>query len=164
MPTIALDLGCGDIPQNPYHADQVFGIDLNGTPAGPIFQADLILEPIPFGDETLDFVTAFDFIEHVPRLIYLDGVRRHPFVVLMNEVSRVLKPGGGFFSHTPSFPHPEAFQDPTHVNIITPQTFCYFDCQHRLNHYGKMYGARGNLRMQRQDWNGPWLQTWMVKV
>ena len=44
----------------------------------------------------------------------------------MNEIYRVLKPGGLFYASTPAFPSPEAFQDPTHVNIITDGTHEYF--------------------------------------
>ena len=44
----------------------------------------------------------------------------------MSEIYRVLKPGGIFFSCTPVYPHPEAFSDPTHVNIMTRETFDYF--------------------------------------
>ncbi len=49
-----------------------------------------------------------------------------PFLELMNDVHRVLiKPGGLFFSSTPSYPWPMAFADPTHVNIMTEETIVH---------------------------------------
>ena len=122
---------------------------------------DLALEDIPFDSEYFDFVTAFDFIEHVPRVIY-NPTRRYPFVELMNEVYRVLKVGGMFFSSTPAYPHPAAFQDPTHVNIITAETFpMYFDDKAR---WAAMYGFKGAFKLHTQVWNGQHLETALTKV
>jgi len=48
----------------------------------------------------------------------------------MNECYRVLKKDGVFLSMTPIYPYLGAFQDPTHVNIITVDTFTnYFSNQ-----------------------------------
>jgi SAM-dependent methyltransferase len=122
MTTKSLDLGCGSNPRNPFGADEVFGVDLDGNPEKGIKKADLAIERIPFDNEVFDYVTAYDFIEHVPRTIYLPE-RRNPFVELMSDAYRVLKMGGTFLSLTPAYPYAPAFQDPTHVNIITTDTF-----------------------------------------
>jgi SAM-dependent methyltransferase len=45
---------------------------------------------------------------------------------LMDEVWRVLKPGGVFRSWTPMYPHPEVFQDPTHLSVWTIKSMDYF--------------------------------------
>ena len=50
----------------------------------------VVLTGMPFPDQFFDFVTAHDFLEHIPRLIY-SPARRLPFVELMNEIWRVLK-------------------------------------------------------------------------
>ena len=156
--TKALDLGCGTQPKNPFGADEVFGVDVRDI--GNIRRADLVVEPIPFGDAEFEFVTAHDFLEHVPRLIYAPS-RRYPFVELMNEIWRVLKPGGQFLSVTPAFPHAAAFQDPTHVNIITEQTFpLYFD---NTNCWAAMYGFTGKFRVKEQGWREPHLLTILIK-
>jgi len=122
--TKSLDLGCGINPKNTFNADEVFGIDYGGRNDLPanIRLADLAIEPIPFEDDSFEFVTAHDFIEHIPRVLYVPE-RRNPFVDLMSEVYRVLKMGGTFLSLTPAYPHTSAFIDPTHVNIITEGTF-----------------------------------------
>jgi hypothetical protein len=156
-----LDLGCGDVPRNPFHADELYGVDVRDNLAGNIKSADLVIEPIPFGNESFDYLTAYDFIEHVPRIIYAPR-RRHAFIEVMNEIHRVLKPGGLFLSHTPAYPHGVAFRDPTHVNIITEETFpFYFDDQIR---WGSIYGFKGAFKLRHQEWRGPHLITVMQKV
>ncbi|WP_140628797.1 glycosyltransferase [Methylibium rhizosphaerae] len=156
-----LDLGCGDVPRNPFHADDLCGVDVRSDLSGNIRSADLVLGPIPFDDESFDYVTAFDFIEHVPRIVYAPH-RRHPFVEVMNEVHRVLKPGGLFLSHTPAYPHGVAFRDPTHVNIITEETFpIYFDDESRA---ASIYGFNGAFKIRLQRWQGPHLLTVLQKT
>lgn len=149
-PTKSLDLGCGHFPRNPFKASEVFGVDVRTNQAHPnIVGADLVTEKIPFPDHFFDCITAFDFIEHIPRVVYLPE-RRLPFVELMNEVYRCLKPGGLFLSLTPAFPKPQAFQDPTHVNIITEETFSYyFDDPNR---WASMYGFSGSFKVEQQRW------------
>jgi hypothetical protein len=147
-----LDLGCGDKPRNPFHADELYGVDVRDNLAGNIKSADLVIEPIPFADDSFDYLTAYDFIEHVPRIIYAPK-RRHAFVEVMNEIHRVLKPGGLFLSHTPAYPHGEVFRDPTHVNIITDETFpLYFDDETR---WASIYGFKGAFKVRLQEWRGP---------
>jgi SAM-dependent methyltransferase len=159
--TKTLDLGCGGSPRNIFNADEIYGIDVREDLDKNIICADLIVEPIPFPDQFFEFVTAFDFLEHVPRLIYVPH-RRNAFVEVMNEIWRVLKPGGQFLSFTPAFPHGPAFRDPTHVNIITEETFpLYFDS---TNRWGATYGFVGSFDIVSQEWRGPHLLTIMRKV
>jgi SAM-dependent methyltransferase len=149
-PSKSLDLGCGPIPRNPYGADHVFGIGLVGEETDFLKIADLVIQPIPFEDSSIDFVTANDFLEHVPRLTYINGIRIHPFIELMNEIHRVLKPGGVFLAHTPAYPKQEAFQDPTHVNIISENTIQYF-AGHSIETC-RSYGFRGEFEISKQEW------------
>jgi SAM-dependent methyltransferase len=159
--TSTLDLGCGTHPRNPFSAQVICGVDVREDLEAGIKCADLAIEPIPFGDESFDYVTAYDFIEHIPRVIYVPQ-RRNAFVELMNEVHRVLKTGGLFLSLTPAYPHAEAFQDPTHVNIITDKTFpAYFD---HVNRWGAGYGFKGAFIVCLQEWRGPHLLTVLKKI
>jgi hypothetical protein len=67
--TKTLDLGCGASPKNPFNANEVYGIDLRNSPDERIRFADLSIDPIPHADEMFDFVSAYDFIEHIPRVL-----------------------------------------------------------------------------------------------
>jgi SAM-dependent methyltransferase len=157
----SLDLGCGSKPRNPFQAKNFYGIDLSNHEFEFIKVADLAVEPIPFSDNQFDYITAFDFIEHIPRVIY-NPTRKFPFVMLMNEIHRCLKPNGFFLSHTPAYPHQPLFRDPTHVNYITEETFpIYFD---NINQHAQIYGFTGSFKVIKQGWNGFSLVTLLQKT
>ena len=96
-----LDVGCGDgtfaaLVKNKYQ--EVYGVDLSAEAIRrargkgvKVFQVDLNSQPLPFELDCFDTVTCLDVIEHVfdPR-------------VLLEEIYRVLKPGGEGFITTPN--------------------------------------------------------------
>lgn len=144
-----LDLGCGRFPRNPYARRHLSGVDIRPLQEAEGFDyrvANLILEPIPYPDNSFLSVSAFDFIEHIPRIFPGDGGTVFPFVRLMDEIWRVLAPGGRLYALTPAFPAPEAFTDPTHVNIITDKTHTYFCGEKPM---GRMYGFKGRFKALR---------------
>ena len=148
-----LDLGCGNRPRNPFACPELYGVDIRDSLSAPgvvrIVAANLSLQPIPFDDGFFDSLSAYDFLEHVPRaaLDYASGTTHFPFVELMNEVWRVLRPGGIFYAVTPAFPHEKAFRDPTHVNVLAAKSHRYFTRPQLL---GRMYGFGGEFRLSRQ--------------
>lgn len=150
FPDRHLDLGCGDAPRNPYGRAQLCGIDIR-APDGDVGHehrtANLVVAPIPYPDDSFGSVSAYDFIEHVPR-IFPDGQggTRFPFIELMNEIWRVLAHDGRMYALTPAFPHTDAFVDPTHVNIITDDSHAYF-CGPKPD--GRMYGFHGHFEIVR---------------
>lgn len=146
LESATLDLGCGAAPRNPFEATAQWGIDIREDLDNKIKSVDLTINPIPFEDGTFNYITAFDFIEHVPRIIYAPNCR-FPFIQLMNEIWRTLKVGGIFFSFTPVYPFKSAFCDPTHVNFITEETFGYFNDSTRL---ATMYGFTGAFKVLEQ--------------
>jgi len=159
-----LDLGCGLQPRNPFQAEAVHGVDIRGESGSNIVAADVFNDPIPFNNEYFNYVTAYDFIEHVPRTSCEQGTTRFPFVQLMDEVWRVLKPGGLFMSYTPAFPSQQVFQDPTHVNTISENTFPLYFCQTQDNQpLARMYGFRSSFRLISQEWSNFYLITLMAK-
>ena len=149
-----LDLGCGSKPRNPYNCAELYGVDIREDVSASgvvrIMAANLSLHPIPFADNYFDSLSAYDFLEHVPRaaLDYAAGITHFPFVELMNEVWRVLRPGGVFYAVTPAYPHEKAFRDPTHVNVLAAKSHRYFTTPHLL---GNMYGFSGEFQLIRQN-------------
>jgi SAM-dependent methyltransferase len=153
MTTRHLDLGCGATPRNPYGCDELHIVDVVESPgieATRLRIANLSIEPIPHQSSSFDSVSAFDFLEHVPRVLTTADGRstRFPFIELMNEIHRVLAPGGRLYALTPAYPSGEAFQDPTHVNFITDQTWRYF-CGEPPE--GRGYGFTGQFRLIRNE-------------
>ncbi len=102
-------------------------IDLGGRLGCPpgyrsldLHDADLVHDVtrgLPFPDSSIGVIRAYDFLEHVP-----------PAHVgpLMNEIYRVLVPGGWLLSRTPSTDGRGAFQDPTHVSFWNENSFWYY--------------------------------------
>jgi SAM-dependent methyltransferase len=129
-----LDMGCGNRIRNPYQAEELYGVDFESNlPPESFRKADLSLDPLPFENGFFDSVSAYDVLEHIPRVVCVSapeapsGMKtRNCFIQLMNEVWRVLKPGGRFYAVTPAYPSEKAFIDPTHVNFITYRTHHYF--------------------------------------
>ena len=154
MVTRHLDLGCGGVPRNPYRRDEAHGIDIAlaaGLDERLFRRANLSVEPIPHADASFESVSAFDFFEHVPRVLGTADSRgtRFPFIELMNEIHRILKPGGRLWALTPAYPSAETFQDPTHVNIITERTHRYFT---EPEFGASIYGFSGRFRAIRVQW------------
>ena len=155
----SLDLGCGAVVKNPFSASEVFGADIRDDVNKNVLKCNLILEDLPFGDNSLNFCTAFDVLEHIPRQIFIEGELIFPFINLMNEIYRILKKDGLFFHTTPAYPSKFAFQDPTHVNIITEDTFPIYFCSTSFNKWlssnipaAKMYNFNGDFEMIDSAW------------
>jgi SAM-dependent methyltransferase len=153
IPNTHLDIGCGDFPRNPYRKENLYGLDIRNieNKNHVIFkQANLNFEKIPFEDNFFGSISAFDYLEHIPRVLVTEqGQTRFPFIEIMNEIWRVLANGGKFYTLTPCYPAPQAFQDPTHVNFITESTHQYFCGE---NPEGIMYGFNGKFKAEQCEW------------
>lgn len=156
----ALDLGCGAKPHNFFGVASIHGMDFLPNGAENVEGVDLSAGLIPRQSDSIDLVTSFDFVEHLPRWERTEGIVRFPFVEFINEVHRILRPGGLFFSKTPAFPSGKAFQDPTHTNFITEETFPKYFCGPTM---ARPYGFAGKFELVEQVWNGGHLLTMLQK-
>lgn len=148
----ALDLGSGPKPRNPFGANNVFGVDIRSFDINPsVKKCTLGIDYIPFADNYFDAITAYDVLEHIPRVINNGDILAFPFVDAMNDIWRVLRVGGIFYSETPCFPMQEAFQDPTHVNIMTEDTLPLYFGESR---WAKIYGFIGSFCVIEEGWFG----------
>ena len=110
----------------------------HGCPAGFVsvdfVDADICCDVragLPFADESVACIRAYDFLEHIPHCGGVDcdhGAGGGPrcTVGVMNEIYRVLAPGGWLISRTPSTDGRGAFQDPTHASFWNPNSFWYY--------------------------------------
>jgi SAM-dependent methyltransferase len=164
MTPTSVDLGCGRSRRNPFGAEICIGVDMLPSEGyNDYHYCRLGIDRLPFSNDTIDYFTAFDVLEHIPRVLWRDGELINPFIMLMSEIHRCLKPAGIFYAETPAYPHSTAFQDPTHVNIITEETVFYFcpkkspadddGCNLLLKH-GQNYGFEGEFMLDDQSWRG----------
>jgi len=128
-----LDLGSGASPRQ-WGVFEAFGVDIFDYGVDNVKVADLALEPIPFENDSFDLVTAYDFLEHIPSLIYLpeekgevvELTRRSCMIELFNEIYRVLKHDGNLYMAMPVAGTTEYYRDPTHVYPWVLQSLHYF--------------------------------------
>lgn len=124
-----VDLGAGNSPRNPFGATKLIATDMHKSFTrhdGVEFVIADLTRPLPFESDTISSFSAYDVLEHIPRWERVADEIQFPFINLMSEIHRCLVPGGIFLSVTPAYPNAEAFQDPTHVNIISKGTIRYF--------------------------------------
>lgn len=94
---VVVDLACGVMPYKEYlqsdSIDRYIGIDIEPTEYHNQVKPDYYWDgkKIPLDDASVNFVIATEFLEH-----YFDT--NH----VLNEIQRVLKPGGTFFFTVPS--------------------------------------------------------------
>lgn len=86
-------LYAGDIPDEEVYSDSnIVGLSISKGDSRHIYHN--ILEPYPLNDDMIDTYTAEDVFEHLPY---------HDLVNVINEIYRVLKPGGLFRLAVPDY-------------------------------------------------------------
>lgn len=121
---IQLDIGCGAAKQPGF-----VGMDIQALPGVDVVH-DWNVHPWPFPDGCALRAIASHVIEHVPPVAVTENGTRFPFMEFMDEVWRVLKPGGEFAIACPHGAGPLFLQDPTHCNAINETTWAYFEKTH----------------------------------
>ena len=107
--------------------------------AGSAFvQCDLAAEPLPMEDASVDYVFSEDLLEHLP------PDRR---VFVMDEIHRVLVPGGVMEHYVPNAGSRNDYGSPSHLSHWNLQTFEHFDVEsHRWAKDRAFEGIRGGFR------------------
>src|SRR2546428_3133479 len=96
--SMKLNLGCCDALLPGF-------VNVDLVPAPGVEPADLRL-PWPWQDSSVEYIRAWDIVEHLPDKI-----------LTMNEMYRVLAPGGSAEISVPTTDGCGAWQDPTHVSF-----------------------------------------------
>lgn len=131
MEEIKLNLGCGF-----RHMEDFTNID-NREECEPDILCDIVDEGLPFDDNSVDYVFAQDFLEHIPIGMTLP---------VIEEIYRVLKPGGTFEHLTPSTDGRGAFMDPTHVSFWNINSWMYYMEDDARSLYGITAKFTGELK------------------
>lgn len=123
-----VNLGCG------YNKPKDFVNVDNRAEVNPDLIADATFS-LPFKDNSVDEITANDFLEHLER----DEV-----VALMNDIWRVLKPKGRLYHKTPSSDGRGCWQDPTHKSAWNINTWKFYFVDKA---YRELYGTKANFKI-----------------
>jgi SAM-dependent methyltransferase len=132
---VKVDLGCG------FRKQGNIGIDITREGTAADLVCRIGFEPLPLDDNSVHKIVCRDFLEHLPKAYYSESAKslKYPIIDLMNEIWRVLRPGGTFTSRTPCFPHMEVHRDPTHLSVWTLESMDYFCGKFPV---AKIYGVK----------------------
>ena len=120
-----LELGCGQVRRCPN------SVTVDRNPNSPAdINHDLDVFPYPFTDNMFDIVIAEHVLEHLTNLI-----------PVVEELHRILKPGGLLYVEVPHFSSNDHFTDPTHLHAFGFRSFDYFVPGTGLARYGYSQAA-----------------------
>ncbi len=120
MNNVKLNLGSGNRPQKGY-----VNIDIQER-VNPDLVCD-VLAGLPYEDNSVDEVRAFDFLEHLPLGSQINTI---------TEIWRVLNNGGLLEHFTPSTDGRGAFCDPTHLSFWNRNSWRYYTEDSHMALYG----------------------------
>lgn len=126
-----LNVGCG--PDIRPAADGWVNMDIVALPGVDVVH-NIVDFPWPFEPESFDHMVLNHVLEHVPHHLGHES-GKDGFVLLMEEMHRVLRPGGTIEIFSP---HPESearWADPTHTRVVHPRNFDYFSADSHYNYY-----------------------------
>jgi SAM-dependent methyltransferase len=115
-----LDIGCGrnKLPGS-------MGLDIVPLEGVDVVH-DLNQFPYPFPSDTFDGVRIVHVIEHIESILRT-----------MEEVHRIIKPGGVVEIVTPHYTDASSWQDPTHIWHLNSRSFDYFQSDFESNYYSR---------------------------
>lgn len=87
-------------------------------------QLNLLNMPWPFPARSFDYVLACHVFEHLPYgWIDVDGVSKERLVAVLDEIGRILRPGGILDIFVPDGSKRRFWMHPEHCRVLIPETF-----------------------------------------
>ena len=118
----SLNVGCGQDIRREIGGAWV-NMDIAALPGVDLVH-DIQTTPWPFEDASFDHVRCEMILEHIE------------YIPVMQEIHRILKPGGTVYIVVPHFTSRNNFIDPTHKKLFSIRTFEFFT---KGNAYGRDY-------------------------
>lgn len=116
-----LNLACGkDIRPK---AEGWTNMDVVALPGVDVVQSAIRL-PWPFADDSFQHVLVSHYLEHVPHDLN-NGKHTDGFLQVLEEIHRVLRPGGMLEVFVPHWDSAWTWRDPTHTRAVHPDNFLY---------------------------------------
>ena len=113
-----LNLGCGQT-----QISGAVNLDVNPRSRAEVIH-DLNAFPYPFADNAFDVIVSRSILEHLSDI-----------PAVMDELYRILKPGGRVIIQVPYFRSQDAFNDPTHKAFFAAHSLDYFVYDKKLFEY-----------------------------
>jgi len=129
-----LNVGCGNQRMPGW-----IGIDLVRTSATDIVRD--LTRGLPFEDSSVDEILCDNVLEHIGP--------NEDFIFVLNELYRVLKPGGLATLIVPDGRSQAAWQDPTHQRAFVPRSALYWNQDLQ---WPKLYGITANFDVAIQEY------------
>lgn len=114
-PPLKLNLGCGNGAK---HCPDFINIDIKPLPLVNLVWD--ISRGLPFANDTVIYITAHDFLEHVDSIKFV-----------LQEMYRVSSHGAIWDVRVPYWANTTAFNTLSHKNFFSENTFSYFHPNHR---------------------------------
>lgn len=150
-----LNLGCGPDVRSTLQG----WVSMDAFHPDPrVVKHDMARTPWPFLDGQFDYVYASHVLEHVP-LIYRerDGVQRDVLFDVMEELHRVLKPGGELHIIVPFGGRGMGYSNPQHYRQWRPDWLRWWDPSNEEgSHYGTARFRLARMRFNRSGLVAPY--------
>lgn len=151
-----LNLGCGAKKLHDHHNVDMLSI------VRPDEIVDLDIVPWPWPDNSFNVITAKNILEHL-------GPTSKDFLNIVKEMYRVSRPDALWDIAVPHWRCDVALDDPTHVRMITQQTFVLFDQQKNSTDWRESsstsmlgFACRVDLEVVKVDYDI--IPTWQEKL
>lgn len=151
-----INLGCGF-----GKLDTHWNVD-SSKMCGPDQVVDLEVFPWPWEDNSFDEIYAKDILEHL-------GPTPKDFIKILQEMVRISKPQAVWKVIVPHWRCDLAYDDPTHIRVITSSTFKMFDQEKNVEAYNNrrsdsMLGLLNNIDVEISDVKYNIIEYWLKEV